>query len=123
MKGWRCSASRVSPWTWRCLHRGAQKVPLRHQCLKVLAYLAERSGEIISHKELIESCWEHPRHTNGNSLAQCIREIREALADKDQSIIRTVPRQGYVFAAPVSIVVPLRAAPASQAVATSPTLA
>jgi DNA-binding winged helix-turn-helix (wHTH) protein/TolB-like protein/thioredoxin-like negative regulator of GroEL len=100
------------------LYRGAQKVPLRHQCLKVLARLADRSGELVSHKELIEGCWDHPKQTNANSLAQCIKEIREALADKDQSIIRTVPRQGYVFAVPVAVVVPSGAGPALQGATT-----
>jgi DNA-binding winged helix-turn-helix (wHTH) protein len=76
------------------LNRGAERVPLRHQSLKVLVFLADRSGKLVSQKELIESCWEHPKQTNANSLAQCIKEIRGALADKDQSIIRTVSRRG-----------------------------
>jgi DNA-binding winged helix-turn-helix (wHTH) protein/tetratricopeptide (TPR) repeat protein len=100
------------------LKRGAEMVPLRHQCLRVLAYLADRSGRVVSQKELIESCWEHSRHTNANSLAQCIKEIREALAD--QSIIRTVPRQGYIFASPVTVIVPSSAGPAVEDAPTLP---
>src|SRR5205814_9098125 len=32
-----------------------------------------------------------------NSLAQCFMEIRKALKDEDQRIIKTVPRRGYLF--------------------------
>src|SRR4051812_35435002 len=37
-----------------------------------------------------------------NSLAQCMVEIRRALSDEMQQLIRTVARQGYIFAAPVT---------------------
>lgn len=35
-------------------------------------------------------------------LTQCISEVREAIADRTQSMIKTMPRRGYRFAAPVS---------------------
>jgi len=36
------------------------------------------------------------------SLARCISEVRQAIADSDQKIIKTVPRRGYRFSSPVS---------------------
>jgi DNA-binding winged helix-turn-helix (wHTH) protein/tetratricopeptide (TPR) repeat protein/TolB-like protein len=91
----------LSPLT---LTRGGRQIPLRPQCLKVLAYLAERSGEVISNDDLIKNCWDEgrQRETHVNSVAQCIKEIREALGESEKPIIRTVPRQGYRFAASVS---------------------
>ncbi|HEV8694125.1 MAG TPA: winged helix-turn-helix domain-containing protein, partial [Lysobacter sp.] len=86
------------------LLRGGKEISLRPQSLKVLAYLAERSGQIITNTELIESCWENPKQTNSNSLSQCINDIREALGDADHRMVRTVPRRGYTFAAPVTTV-------------------
>lgn len=94
------------------LMRGAKRLALRRQPFKVLAYLAERSGRLVTNRELIESCWDNPRQTSVNSLAQCIRSIREALGETDLEIIRTVHGQGYVFAAPVS---PVPVAPPPQA--------
>ena len=35
------------------------------------------------------------------SLTQCVSEIRDALGDTEQRIIKTLPRRGYVFAAQV----------------------
>lgn len=87
------------------LMRGGREIPLRPQCLKVLAYLAERSGKVISNDELIKNCWEEARRkdTHVNSVAQCIKEIRGALGETAKPIVRTIPRQGYKFAASVSV--------------------
>jgi DNA-binding winged helix-turn-helix (wHTH) protein/TolB-like protein len=86
------------------LMRGGKRLALRRQPFRVLAYLAEHPGRLISNKELIDKCWDNPRHTSVNSLAQCIKAIREALGETDHEIIRTVHGQGYVFASPVSTV-------------------
>jgi adenylate cyclase len=37
-----------------------------------------------------------------DSLAQCVSDVRRALNDPDRRIIKTVPRRGCLFAAPVS---------------------
>jgi DNA-binding winged helix-turn-helix (wHTH) protein/TolB-like protein len=86
------------------LTRGGKRLVLRPQPLKVLAYLAERSGELVTNRELIESCWENAKQTHINSLAQCVKAIRDALGETEHEIIRTVHGRGYVFAAPVSAV-------------------
>ena len=93
------------------LLRGSEEVALRPQSFRVLACLAQRSGELIANAELIEACWDNPRHTNTNSLAQCIRDIRDALGQNDKQIIRTVPRRGYVFAERVFPIAALAAQP------------
>jgi adenylate cyclase len=84
------------------LMKGGKPLALRPQPMKVLAYLAEHSGELVTNKQLIESCWENPKQTHINSLAQCIKAIRECLGENGQGIVRTVHGRGYVFAAPVS---------------------
>jgi TolB-like protein/DNA-binding winged helix-turn-helix (wHTH) protein len=86
----------------RLVKQGDRLLALRRQPFKVLAYLAERPGRLVTNRELIESCWENPRQTSVNSLAQCIRAIRETLGEADQEFIRTVHGQGYVFTAQVS---------------------
>ncbi|HEY7551680.1 MAG TPA: winged helix-turn-helix domain-containing protein [Hyphomicrobiaceae bacterium] len=84
------------------LMKGEQRVALRPQPFKVLAYLAQHSGRLIKNSELVEGCWDNPKQTSANSLAQCIKAIREALGESDQEIVRTVHGRGYIFAAPVS---------------------
>jgi DNA-binding winged helix-turn-helix (wHTH) protein/TolB-like protein/Tfp pilus assembly protein PilF len=112
---------------------GDRLLVLRRQPFKVLAYLAERPARLVTNRELIESCWENPRQTSVNSLAQCIKAIREALGETDQEIIRTVHGQGYVFTAQVSnqgsnqvsnqASTEIAASPAADLVSTLPALA
>jgi DNA-binding winged helix-turn-helix (wHTH) protein/TolB-like protein/Tfp pilus assembly protein PilF len=100
------------------LMRNGRKIPLRPQALKVLVYLAEQRERVVSTDELVKNCWEEAKQkdTHANSVAQCIKEIREALGKTKHEVIRTVPRQGYLFAAPVSAVEAALPQPAVRAV-------
>jgi DNA-binding winged helix-turn-helix (wHTH) protein len=71
----------------------------------VLAYLVEHHGELVTKAALMDAVWPHTAVTD-NSLAQCIAEIRRALDDESQQLIRTVARRGYHFTASVSRTVP-----------------
>lgn len=41
-------------------------------------------------------------YVTDDSIAQCIREIRRALDDDQQRLLRTLPRRGYLLAVPVT---------------------
>jgi TolB-like protein len=85
----------------RCaLLRGGERIELRPKTFDVLRYLVEHAGRVTSKDELIKAVWRGIAVTD-DSLVHCIREIRAALSDADQRIIKTVPRRGYLFAAPV----------------------
>src|ERR1700674_1556471 len=79
-----------------CLRRGADDVRLRPKSYDVLRYLVENPGRLVSKEELIRAVWRDAFVTD-NSLVQCLIEIRRALRDGGQVIIRTVPRRGYIF--------------------------
>ena len=83
------------------LRRDAEEVALRPKPLKVLVYLVEHHGRLVTKKELIEAVWPDTAVMD-NSLAQCLVDIRRALGDDSQQLIRTVARRGYVFTAPVT---------------------
>src|SRR5205807_2117312 len=53
-------------------------------------------GRLISKRELIEALWPDTAVTD-DSLVQCLGEVRRALGDEAQQIIKTVPRRGYIF--------------------------
>jgi pimeloyl-ACP methyl ester carboxylesterase len=87
----------------RCaLMHGDQEIQLRPKSFDVLRYLAEHAGRLVSKEELIKASWPDTFVTD-DSLVQCIKDIREALADGDHQIIKTVPRRGYLFAAELSV--------------------
>lgn len=84
-----------------CLLRGVEEIKLRPKSFEVLKYLTENGGRLISKDELIEAVWLETAVTD-ESLVQCLKDIRQALNDKSQKIIKTVPRRGYIFEKEVS---------------------
>jgi hypothetical protein len=62
----------------------------------VLCYLVEHAGQLVSRDALMEAVWGHVVVTEG-SLTQCLTDVRRALGDESQAVIRTVPRRGYLF--------------------------
>ena len=78
------------------LLRDGEPIYLRRQSFDVLRYLVEHPGRLISKDELIEKVWPHALVTD-DSLVQCVKDIRAAMADGGHRIIRTVHRRGYMF--------------------------
>lgn len=83
------------------LRRDDTEVQLRPKAFDALAYLVARHGKLVTKAELIAAVWPATSVTD-NSLSHCLLEIRRALGDDSQQLIRTVARRGYVFAAPVT---------------------
>ena len=83
------------------LSRGGREVELRPKSFSVLCHLVENAGRLVPKEELSDQLWKNVTVTDA-SLARCISDIRLALKDHNQTIIRTVPRRGYLFVAPVS---------------------
>ncbi len=80
------------------LLRGAEEVPLRAKSFELLKYLARNAGRVVSKDELLTAVWNGLAVTE-DSLTQSIHDVRRALGDAEQKLIRTVPRRGYLFAA------------------------
>src|SRR5690606_28535650 len=83
---------------------------LRPQSFRVLCYLVENRGRLLSKKELLDAIWGRTVVTEG-SLTQCLIDIRRALGDASRELVRTVPRRGYLFDVPVSEVTAERPSP------------
>src|SRR2546430_12037966 len=79
-----------------CLLHGQEEVKLRPKSFEVLKYLVENSGRLISKDELINKIWVDASVTD-DSLVQCLKDIRHALCDEAQRIIKTVHGRGYIF--------------------------
>ena len=71
-----------------------QVVPLRAKSGQVLGFLLSNSGETVAKDVLAEAVWPGIVATD-ESIAQCISEIRRAIADKEHNIIETFPKRGY----------------------------
>jgi DNA-binding winged helix-turn-helix (wHTH) protein/TolB-like protein len=84
-----------------CLLRGQEEIRLRPKSFEVLTYLVANNGRLISKNELIHAVWIDASVTD-DSLVQCLKDIRHALCDDSQRIIRTVHGRGYIFDTEVS---------------------
>ena len=84
-----------------CLLKGAEEIRLRPKVYETLRYLAEHSGRLISKQELMQAIWPDASVTD-DSLVQCTLELRRALDDRGQQLLKTVPRRGYLFTAAVT---------------------
>ncbi|MEX3635138.1 winged helix-turn-helix domain-containing protein [Paraburkholderia sp. BR14320] len=71
-------------------------VALRPKTFALLLHLAQHPGRLLGRIELIDAVWRDVIVTD-DSLVQCIGELRAALGDRSQQLIRTVPRRGYIF--------------------------
>lgn len=69
---------------------------LRAQSSKVLRYLAQRLGVLVTREELINHVWRDLAVTD-DSLTQCISDLRRALSDRDRKVLKTLPKRGFVL--------------------------
>jgi len=83
-----------------CLLRRAQEVKLRPKVYEALKYLVLNPGRLIGKQEFMQAIWPDSFVTD-DSLVQCTIELRRALGDHDQQLLKTVPRRGYIFTAQV----------------------
>jgi len=83
-----------------CVLKGGKEIQLRPKVYETLKYLVENSGRLIGKQELIQAVWPDAFVTD-DSLVQCTVELRRALEDRTQKIVKTVPRRGYLFRAQV----------------------
>src|SRR6516165_1761638 len=77
-----------------------REVELRPKSFEVLCYLVENAGRIVTKDELIKAVWPDVVVTE-ESLTRCVSDVRSAIGDAAQSMIKTIPRRGYRFAAAV----------------------
>ena len=83
------------------LQRGDEAIALRRKSFDVLLHLVRNRDRVVSKDELMGTVWADVVVTD-NSLAQCVKEIRDALGDEAQEIVATSARRGYVFRADVT---------------------
>ena len=103
----------------RTLHRGDVEVDLRAKCFDLLLCLARRAGRVVTKTELIAAVWPDVVVTD-ESLTRCVSDIRQALGDANQKIVKTVPRRGYLLAVPISYGAPAGTGWSSPPAAASP---
>jgi TolB-like protein/DNA-binding winged helix-turn-helix (wHTH) protein len=99
------------------LRRNGTPLKIREQCFRILVYLLEHAGELVSRDELRRQLWTSDTFVDfEHSMNAAMMKLRETLGDSAEAplYIETVPKRGYRFIAPVSqraAAVPVQAAP------------
>ena len=86
------------------LRRDGSLVRLQSQPSQVLGALLEHAGQVVSREELRLAVWHEDTFVDfERGLNFCIAQIRSALNDDaaEPRFIRTIPKRGYQFIAPV----------------------
>ncbi|MGR5066473.1 winged helix-turn-helix domain-containing protein [Photobacterium sp. DNB22_13_2] len=65
---------------------------------KLLNYFIEQNGNVVDARQIADSVWKRS-HVSDNLVRQVISLLRSQLRDKTRpySIIKTIPKQGYLF--------------------------
>src|SRR6202008_4196182 len=87
------------------LRRSGVPIKLRDQSSRILVYLLEHAGQMVTREELRQYLWpSDPFVDFDHSLNTAVMKLREALGDSaDKPLyIETIPKKGYRFVAPVS---------------------
>src|SRR5215470_18378246 len=87
------------------LRKSGVKVKLQDQPLKVLRFLLENRGEIVSREQVRTHIWTANTFVEfDQGLYSAMARLRDALGDSSGSprFIETVARRGYRFIAPVT---------------------
>jgi adenylate cyclase len=82
------------------LRAGDREIALRPKSFELLRYLLENADRLVTKEELLKAIWPNVAATD-ESLTHCVFEVRQVIGDSDQTIIKTIARRGYRFAAPV----------------------
>ena len=88
------------------LRKNGRPVKLQPQPFKLLAFLLERPGELVTRKEIRQALWGDSTFVDFEAgLNFAIMKVRETLGDSaDQPhYIETLPRRGYRLIAPVEL--------------------
>ena len=78
---------------------------MREQSFRILVYLLEHPGEIVTREELRQVLWPSDTFVDfDHSLNTAVMKLREALGDSTGTplYIETIPKRGYRFIAPLS---------------------
>ena len=88
--------------TNHCLWRGDERVSLTPKAFDLLRYLVEHADRLVTQEEILEALWTDT-FVNQEVVKKYILGIRKVLGDRPDKpeFIRTFPKRGYQFVAPV----------------------
>jgi DNA-binding winged helix-turn-helix (wHTH) protein len=89
--------------TNQCLWRGDERMSLAPKAFDLLRYLVDHADRLVTHQEILDALW-IDTFVNPEVVKKYILGIRKVLGDQHDTpaFIRTVPKRGYQFVAPIT---------------------
>ena len=78
--------------------RQGRELELRPKSFDLLHYFVRNAGRLLPRNELMDVVWPGV-FVSDDSLTQCVAEIRRALKEDGDRLLRTLPKRGYIFSA------------------------
>jgi TolB-like protein/DNA-binding winged helix-turn-helix (wHTH) protein len=97
LRVWRFDRFRLDLARGALFHEDGAEIPLRPKALALLRHLVENAGRLVDRDEIMRVVWPGVIVTE-DSIAQCVKQIRQALGDDEMRLLRTLPRRGFLFA-------------------------
>jgi len=97
------------------LTKAGIRIRLQEQPFQILVLLLEHPGQIVTREEIRQKLWSDDTFVEfDDALNTAVRKLRTALNDSADNprFLETVPRRGYRFVAPVSLLPELNLGPA-----------
>ena len=88
------------------LRRGNEERRVEPRVMDLLVYLAQHSGEVCSHDQILTRVWPH-RYVTDGALQTAVSALRKTLDDTSKTVLVTIPKRGYRLAAEVSRTLPV----------------
>jgi DNA-binding winged helix-turn-helix (wHTH) protein/tetratricopeptide (TPR) repeat protein len=85
------------------LLRGEQPIPLSIKAFATLVMLVERHGHLVERSVMLDEIWGEA-FVEEAAVSRCVWSVRSALGDTKERFIQTIPRRGYRFICPVSVI-------------------
>ena len=88
------------------LTKAGIRIRLQEQPFQILVLLLERPGQIVTREEIRQKLWSDDTFVEfDDALNTAVRKLRSALNDSADNprFLETVPRRGYRFVAPISL--------------------
>ena len=89
------------------LRRNGVSIKIREQPFRILVYLLEHAGEVVSREDLRHVLWPADTFVDfDHSLNTAMMNLRDVIGDVADApvYIETIPRRGYRFLAPVELI-------------------
>ena len=94
----------LDPDERRILGDGASPIELTAKAFDLLVLLVSKAEQLVTKDEILDAVWQEVSIAESN-VTTTISMIRKALQeDSEHRYIETVPKKGYRFVAPVSVV-------------------